>query len=277
MKTVVRALLLVTILTLAAGCDSKKEVAAGGGAGAGGGGKPTLSATRDSAPPRADGASGGASGVTGGGARDTSPPPLTGRPDSSPPSGPMKPSTGGGSTARPASPDGKPAGKPGGGAPISGEAILKQLESLPVGIKVVHVPPKVKARKNPGTLEHVAKNWSYYWGYETRVSTMEKPVTIIAFGSCEWVDGKWAIPSNPEEYDVILGTGQQFNEWYLCTQAKLEPGQEYVDNRNWSGSKTLRSFKQKWFYIGVDKDGKRVKGEAEVELLGELDSGAGSK
>lgn len=155
-----------------------------------------------------------------------------------------------------------------------GEQLLKELDKLPVGIKVVHTPAKLKASRNDGTKANIDQKWTYEWSYKTTVSAMDKdtPLTIVGFGSCEWVDEKWAIPANRDEYDVIEGGTGEFAEWYTCPMGKLEPGKEYTDPQNWSGSKKLRAFKQKWFYVGEDKDGKRYKGEAEVELLGELDA-----
>jgi hypothetical protein len=155
-----------------------------------------------------------------------------------------------------------------------GAALLAQLEKLPVGLKVVHTPAKVKARKNDGSLANVDARWTYHWSYATTVSATDKPLTIVQFGSCEWIDGKWAIPQNTDEYDVIAGAGKDFGEWYSCPEAKVETGKEYKDPQNWSGSKTVRAFKQKWYYIAKDADGKFYKGEAEVELLGELDTTA---
>jgi hypothetical protein len=102
------------------------------------------------------------------------------------------------------------------------------------------------------------------------VTATEKPLTVVSFGSCEWIDGAWAIPQDTDEYDVITGSGKEFDEWYSCPDAKLDVGTAYKDPQNWSGSKTVRTFKQKWYYIATDESGNRYKGEAEVELLGEL-------
>lgn len=153
------------------------------------------------------------------------------------------------------------------------EQILKDLEKLPVGIKVVHTPAKLKASRNDGSKTNIDKKWAYEWSYKTTISAVDKPLDIVRFGQAEWIDGKWAIPVGSEDHDVILGGGPEFAEWYNCPKGHLEPGKEIVDPINWSGSKTLRTFKQKWFFIGKDKDGKFYKGEADIELLGELDDG----
>jgi hypothetical protein len=62
-------------------------------------------------------------------------------------------------------------------------------------------------------------------------------------------------------------TNEDFAEWYSCPQAKLRSGQTYVDPSNWSGDDTLRSAKALWYFIAVTQDGKRVKGEAVIEVL----------
>jgi hypothetical protein len=47
----------------------------------------------------------------------------------------------------------------------------------------------------------------------------------------------------------------------------LVGGQAFTDTSNWSGGDELRESKMKWYYIAVMADGRRVKGEADVEIL----------
>jgi hypothetical protein len=243
--------LVAVAVACAPGCgEGKKETAADAGA------------APQTPPPVAGDEPGKTS--RGGPQGETSPAPK--RPIPVPPAGPGRPA-----------PDKQP--PPPGKQPNAdgGEKLLKALEQMPVGIKVVHTPAKLKGHTHDGTQKHIDTRWLFYWGYQTTVSAVDAPLDVVLFGSCEWVDGKWAIPTNTDEYDVISGGGQQFSEWYMCPKARLETGKEYTDPQNWSGSKKLRAFKQKWFYVGVDKDGKRYKGEAEVELLGELDATPGKE
>jgi hypothetical protein len=48
------------------------------------------------------------------------------------------------------------------------------------------------------------------------------------------------------------------------------PGQTYADPQNWTGSNSLAGSKTKWYVIAVDEQGRKVKGEGEVEELPEL-------
>src|SRR5262249_46522649 len=119
-----------------------------------------------------------------------------------------------------------------------GDQILKELEKLPVGIKVVHTPAKLKASKNDGSKTNIDKKWTFEWSYKTTVSPVDKAMDIVVFGQCEWIDGKWSMPTDSDEHDVILGGGREFAEWYNCPKGRLDPGKEAVDPINWSGSKT---------------------------------------
>lgn len=65
-------------------------------------------------------------------------------------------------------------------------------------------------------------------------------------------------------------TAENFAEWYSCKDAGVTPGNDFADPKNWGGSETLNHGKALWYFIGVDENGRRIKGEAMMEQLPEL-------
>ncbi len=140
----------------------------------------------------------------------------------------------------------------------------EELDKLPAGIKVVHEPNPALATLT-GKSERRAK---YTWWYKTTVSAPAGDVTIVEFGAFMRKDGKW----------VHLGTftGKpystgEFAEWYKCPKAILKKGESVADPTNWSSAPELRVGKTRWYYLGIDSQGKKVKGEAIIELKAEID------
>lgn len=151
-------------------------------------------------------------------------------------------------------------------APMSGQdgptkAKLKELASLPTGLEVVSAPNPVAALRG-------GRYWAYTWVFATTVSTTgPDPVSITEWGSFGWSEGKWQFKEGSGKPQTPKG----FARWYSCFGARVVPGSECIDRRNWVGRDTLRPGRSLLYFIGVTPDGRRVKGEAAVEQLGELD------
>jgi hypothetical protein len=141
---------------------------------------------------------------------------------------------------------------------------VEELDKLPDGIKVVH-EPKTALATLTGKSERRSK---YTWWYKTTVSAIDGDVTIVEFGAFVWEDGKWATGAT---FTGKPYTGEEFAEWYKCPKALLKKGESYSDPTNWSTAPELRAGKTRWYFIGVDAKGKRVKGEAVIELQAEID------
>ena len=79
---------------------------------------------------------------------------------------------------------------PGGRAPAT-PALLSELETLPVGLRVTHTPPEVRGPRGPNP---DARDWRYRWFFRTEVGAIDRPLTITQFGILAWEDGKWVLP-----------------------------------------------------------------------------------
>jgi hypothetical protein len=144
---------------------------------------------------------------------------------------------------------------------------LREWAALPEGIEVVHSPARVRARRErqPGG------QTQYPWVYRTTVRARGRPVTVQEFGSFVWHYGKWVFSN----FTGKVFSGQDFADWYSCPDGCLIPGKEATDPSNWSGGiEQLQAGKMRWFFVGIDDSGRRVKGEAVVELLAEVEQPA---
>jgi hypothetical protein len=141
---------------------------------------------------------------------------------------------------------------------------VKEFEKLPKGIKVVH-DPKTALATLTGKSERRAK---YTWWYKTTVSAIESDVTIVEFGAHVWIDGKWA---HGRTFTGKPYSAKEFEEWYKCPKAMLKKGKSYSDPTNWSSGPALEAGKMRWYFVGVDAKGRRVKGEAVIENKAEID------
>jgi uncharacterized protein (TIGR03067 family) len=140
----------------------------------------------------------------------------------------------------------------------------EELDKLPDGIKVVH-EPNVALATLTGKSERRLK---YTWWYKTTVSARTGDVTILEFGALSWQDDQWVAGA------TITGkpyTANEFADWYKCPKAALKKGKSYSDPTNWSTDQELRAGKIRWYYLGIDDKGRRVKGEAVIELKAEID------
>ncbi len=143
-----------------------------------------------------------------------------------------------------------------------GSAVLTELESLPVGLEVIHSPTRVRYPVGPDS-----QVWPYRWYFRTEVRAIDRPLTIVKFGIIAWDGTQWILPSNNRRYNAGILDQTKFKEWYACPSARIDPGKPAIDPENWAGNYTRTSFRQKWFFIADDDQGKRYKGEAVVELL----------
>jgi hypothetical protein len=132
---------------------------------------------------------------------------------------------------------------------------VEEIEKLPTGLKAT--------RTAKGDLRG-----KYKWYYKTTVTAVDDDVTIEEFGVFWFVDGKWvngmSITGKP--YGAA-----EFAEWYTCENAKIPKGKSFADPTNWSSGNELFAHESRWYYIGIDSKGRRVKGEAIVEHKAEID------
>jgi hypothetical protein len=98
-------------------------------------------------------------------------------------------------------------------------------------------------------------------------------VKVTEFGAYVLVGRKWTFST----YTGKPFSGKDFADWYSCPDAMVRTGKEYSDPDNWTASAVLIAGKTRWYYIGVDRKGRRVKGEAISEEKGEIDRGGPKK
>jgi hypothetical protein len=137
---------------------------------------------------------------------------------------------------------------------------LSDLEALPTGLVVTHSPNPVKAKKGGGS------GYGYTWQYETTVESQSGPVAIEHFGSLADSSGNWVLIN----FTKKLFGPKEFEEWYSCAEATIQQGSSASDPTNWGGNNCLQHSKIRWFFVGKDEAGKRVKGEAIVEQLAQV-------
>ena len=137
---------------------------------------------------------------------------------------------------------------------------LEELDSLPAGLEVLHAPDPAKAQ------EGLQTGYRYTLVYETAVRSLGGPVRIEEFGSFDWQEDRWV-------FSNVTGEpfkAQQFAEWYSCPEATVTEIQTCADPSNWTGRSALVAGRMLWYFIGVDAQGRRVKGQAVAEQLAEL-------
>jgi hypothetical protein len=102
--------------------------------------------------------------------------------------------------------------------------------------------------------------------FETLVSSVERELTIVEFGSFVHQHGTWVFSN----FTGKAFSRVDFAEWYACPDGELSPGQVARDPRNWGGANQLRAGKMLWYYVGTDSNGNRFRGEAIIEQLSKL-------
>jgi hypothetical protein len=142
--------------------------------------------------------------------------------------------------------------------PHESEVKLAELASLPEGLTVTHTP------------ESVANSFSgpsgVQWAHSTTVSSTVGPVTIIEYGFLLDRDGRWTDDTRiRSKYSA-----NEFAENFGSPGAKLLPGKTYTNEWNRSMSDNRPEQIGKWYFIGVDSNGNRVKGEANLKLVGDM-------
>ena len=92
-------------------------------------------------------------------------------------------------------------------------------------------------------------------------------VKMVEFGYFVERNGQWEWPYGVEV--PYTYTASDFEEMYDCPSSELKPGETYTDARNRSVIDCVPEQAVKWYFIGLDAQDNRVKGEAEVKLLAE--------
>lgn len=131
---------------------------------------------------------------------------------------------------------------------------LDELASLPQGLAVVHAPEAVQDK----TMGPAGAKWRH----STTVASTVGPVTIVEFGCLALEGGRWTLAT----VSRAPYTADDFAAWYGCPDAMLESGRTYTDASNFSPGTASPEPVIRWYFIGVDAEGRRVKGEADVTL-----------
>lgn len=136
------------------------------------------------------------------------------------------------------------------------ESVLADLERLPVGLSVVHLP-------NPaGAVEDSTAHYRFTWHYSTSVESTSGEVTILEFGSLGRVGDRWQFAN----YNGKPFGTEEFAKWYGCEGAVVQEGVACTDPSNWTGSGCLGELRSLWYFIGEDSTGHRVQGSAEITM-----------
>ena len=136
---------------------------------------------------------------------------------------------------------------------------LGELSGLPEGLVVSHTPEAV----DPSFAGPVGNAWVH----RTTVASSVGPVTIVEHGYFVERDGHWYRAAGSEG----ALSGNDFAERFDCPGARLEAGAAYTDQWNRSIKENVPEQAARWYFIGVDAEGQRVKGEATVVLRGGTD------
>ncbi len=142
--------------------------------------------------------------------------------------------------------------------PLESEVILTELASLPQGLTVTHTPDSVATSfSGPSRVQ---------WVHRTTVSSTVGPVTIVEYGFLLERNGRWT-----DEMGIRSKyTANEFAKNFGSPGAKLLPGKSYTNEWNRSMSDNMPEQTGKWYFIGVDSKGNRVKGEANIKLVGDM-------
>lgn len=139
---------------------------------------------------------------------------------------------------------------------------IDELKNLPVGMEVTHQPNPAYATLT----EQGKRRGKFTWWYKTQVKATGSGVRIEQFGSFLWLKGQWRFANFTQK----PFSSKEFSDWYSCPDGYLKPGKVFVDPKNWGSADQLKAGKALWYFIGVDEEGRRVKGEAIVDVLGEM-------
>ena len=132
---------------------------------------------------------------------------------------------------------------------------MGELTSLPTGLTVTHTPESVEPTfVGPSGSE---------WLHRTTVTSEVGPVTILEYGYFVERDGHWY-----RAHGEASHSGEDFARSFGCPEGALEPGMTYTNEFTRSLKDNQPEQAAKWYFIGVDAEGKKVKGEATVMLKG---------
>jgi hypothetical protein len=136
---------------------------------------------------------------------------------------------------------------------------VKELASLPVGLSVTHSPGPVHSTLFSPSLSGVQ------WKHDTTVTSLRGPVTIVEYGYFIERNEQWELPYSVEVPDAF--TSSDFEEMYDCPNSELKPGESYTNAESRSVMDCVPEQRVRWYFIGVDRQGHRVKGETIIQLL----------
>jgi hypothetical protein len=138
--------------------------------------------------------------------------------------------------------------------PFETDLKVNEIASLPQGLTVVHSPITDEDRTDGPT--------GTKWTHSTTVTSTVGPVTIVEFGCLYDTGDRWVLAT----VSKAPYTSANFAQWYGCPSAELQSGVSYSDASNFTMGSGSPGRVTKWYFIGVDAQGNRVKGEAEVAL-----------
>ena len=141
--------------------------------------------------------------------------------------------------------------------PHASDITLAELASLPEGLIVSHTPEEVEATFFGPTGSH--------YSHQTTVSSTVGPVTIVEYGYLVERDGRWTNAIGIGIQDKY--SAKDFAELFNCPDAKLDTGRAYTNEWNESVINNFPEQVGKWYFIGIDAQGHRVKGEANIKLI----------
>jgi len=134
-----------------------------------------------------------------------------------------------------------------------------ELARLPEGLMVAHTPETV--------LPTFTGPSGGDWLHRTTVAALAGPVTIVEYGYLVERNGSWYHARGSGE----AFTAEDFADRFDCPGAVLMPGETYTFEWNRSFKENFPEQVGRWYFIGVDAGGNRVKGEATVTLRGGFD------
>src|SRR5688500_16165534 len=87
--------------------------------------------------------------------------------------------------------------------PSANTDVVAELESLPIGLEVVHTPAEVGDVEGPNSDPN---DWKYRWTFRTEVRTTNKPLRITRFGILAWDGTRWVLDADQKRFNSgVLG------------------------------------------------------------------------
>ena len=146
------------------------------------------------------------------------------------------------------------------------------IKDIPIGIEVENSPDTIYAELNE------TNSKKYIWKHTTTIIALNSDLTIIEFGSYNFIDGKWKLGN----YTNKPFTAEDFNTWYCrkkngiitfdyCKDGKIQKDVEFIDPANYCIRKdSLVSRNGLWYYIGIDSIGNKYMGFDRYTTLDKL-------